>query len=65
MYKLGCENMKFIKKNIGIIILLVVVILIGVGIYYVKKTFFSSETGQDKMLEHGGIMEIELKEETK
>ena len=37
--------MKFIKKNIGIIILLVVVILVGVGIYYLKETFFSSETG--------------------
>lgn len=37
--------MKFIKKNIGIIILIVIVILIGVGVYYVKKIFYSPETG--------------------
>ena len=36
--------MKFIKKNIGAIIAIVIIILLLIGVYFVKQTFFSAET---------------------
>ena len=36
--------MKFIKKNIGAIIAIVVIILLLIGVYFVKQAFFSTET---------------------
>lgn len=37
--------MKFIKKNIGAIIVIVIIILIALGIYYVKEEFYSTDSG--------------------
>jgi hypothetical protein len=36
--------MKFIKKNIGAIIAIVIIILLLIGAYFVKEMFFSTDT---------------------
>ncbi len=42
--ELGCENMKFLKKHINMIVFGLIIILTGVGLLLAKEIFFPNES---------------------
>ena len=57
--------MKFIKKNIGAIIAIVIIILLLIGAYFVKEMFFSSETEAIYGSRLEGIDKVKITKEKK
>ncbi len=57
--------MKFIKKNIGAIIAIVIIILLLIGAYVVKQTFFSAETEAIYGTRLEGIDKVKITKEKK
>jgi len=57
--------MKFIKKNIGAIIAIVIIILLLIGAYFVKETFFSAETEAIYGSRLDGIDKVKITKEKK
>ena len=57
--------MKFIKKNIGAIIAIVIIILLLIGAYFVKEMFFSAETEAIYGSRLEGIDKVKITKEKK
>ena len=57
--------MKFIKKNIGAIIAIVIIILLLIGAYFVKEMFFSTETEAIYGSRLEGIDKVKITKEKK
>jgi len=57
--------MKFIKKNIGAIIAIVIIILLLIGVYFVKEMFYSGETEAIYGSRLEGIDKVKITKERK